>query len=59
MCIMDTPVLFQVISKKLELGSVGDIIHRGGTKLYSARCPEFRTLEGQMQGIEQLKKIRY
>lgn len=43
--------------EKLELGSVGDIIHRGGTKLYSARCPEFRTLEGQMKGIEQLKKF--
>ncbi len=27
--------------KKLELGNVGDIIQRGGTKLYSARCPEF------------------
>ena len=24
--------------KKLELGSVGDIIHRGGTMLLSARC---------------------
>ena len=24
--------------KKLELGSVGDIIHRGGTMLRSARC---------------------
>ncbi|MDG4656531.1 6-phosphofructokinase [Ectobacillus antri] len=43
--------------EKLELGSVGDIIHRGGTKLYSARCPEFKTLEGQMKGIEQLKKF--
>jgi 6-phosphofructokinase 1 len=41
--------------KKLELGSVGDIIHRGGTMLYTARCPEFRTKEGQQQGIEQLK----
>ena len=28
--------------EKLELGSVGDIIHRGGTKLYTARCPEFK-----------------
>ena len=27
--------------KKLELGDVGDIVQRGGTKLYSARCPEF------------------
>jgi 6-phosphofructokinase 1 len=43
--------------EKLELGSVGDIIHRGGTMLYSARCPEFKTLEGQMKGIEQLKKF--
>lgn len=41
--------------KKLELGSVGDIIHRGGTMLYSARCLEFKTKEGQQKGIEQLK----
>lgn len=41
--------------KKLELGSVGDIIHRGGTMLYSARCEEFKTKEGQQKGIEQLK----
>jgi len=26
--------------------SVTDIIHRGGTVLYTARCPEFRTEEG-------------
>ncbi|MGF2617362.1 6-phosphofructokinase [Rossellomorea vietnamensis] len=42
--------------KKLELGSVGDIIHRGGTMLYTARCEEFKTKEGQQKGIEQLKK---
>ncbi|MEH7176476.1 6-phosphofructokinase [Neobacillus vireti] len=41
--------------KKLELGSVGDIIHRGGTVLQTARCPEFKTPEGQQKGIEQLK----
>ena len=40
----------------MELGSVGDIIHRGGTMLYTARCEEFKTLEGQLKGIEQLKK---
>jgi 6-phosphofructokinase 1 len=40
--------------KKLELGSVGDIIHRGGTMLYTARCPEFKTKEGQQKGIDQL-----
>lgn len=41
--------------EELNLGSVGDIIQRGGTKLYSARCPEFRTEEGQQKAIEQLK----
>ncbi|SFG08987.1 6-phosphofructokinase [Halobacillus alkaliphilus] len=41
---------------KMELGSVGDIIQRGGTKLYSARCEEFKTEEGQLKGIEQMKK---
>lgn len=43
--------------QKLELGSVGDIIHRGGTMLYTARCEEFKTIEGQKKGIEQLKKF--
>ncbi|QFT89860.1 6-phosphofructokinase [Bacillus sp. THAF10] len=42
--------------KKLELGSVGDIIHRGGTMLYTARSEEFKTLEGQQKGIEQLNR---
>ncbi|MBM7838468.1 6-phosphofructokinase 1 [Alkalihalobacillus xiaoxiensis] len=43
--------------KKMELGSVGDIIHRGGTMLYTARCEEFKTFEGQKKGIAQLKKF--
>ena len=43
--------------QKLELGSVGDIIHRGGTMLFSARCDEFKTKEGQLKGIKQLKKL--
>ncbi|XJZ29121.1 6-phosphofructokinase [Bacillota bacterium Lsc_1132] len=42
--------------KKLELGSVGDIIHRGGTMLHSARCPEFKNREVQQQGIKQLQE---
>ena len=42
--------------RKLELGSVGDIIHRGGTMLFSARCDEFKTKEGQLKGIKQLEK---
>ncbi|MFV8827550.1 6-phosphofructokinase [Alkalihalobacterium sp. APHAB7] len=42
--------------KKLEIGSVGDIIHRGGTMLHTARCEEFKTEAGQKKAIEQLKK---
>lgn len=41
---------------KMDIGSVGDIIQRGGTLLRSARCDEFKTDEGQQKGIEQLKK---
>jgi 6-phosphofructokinase 1 len=43
--------------KKLEVGSVGDIIHRGGTMLYSARCEEFKTEEGRQKAIAQLNKF--
>lgn len=43
--------------ERMELGSVGDIIHRGGTMLFSARCEAFTTDEGQDKGIEQLKKF--
>lgn len=35
--------------ERLEVGSVGDIIHRGGTMLHSARCEEFKTKEGQQK----------
>ncbi len=41
---------------KMDIGSVGDIIQRGGTLLRSARCEEFKTDEGQQKGIEQLRK---
>jgi 6-phosphofructokinase 1 len=40
----------------MDLGSVGDIIHRGGTILQSTRCPEFREAKGQQQALTQLKK---
>ena len=40
--------------EKMELGDVGDIIHRGGTKLYTARCEEFRTPEGRQKAVDQL-----
>ncbi|WP_077621200.1 6-phosphofructokinase [Sediminibacillus massiliensis] len=43
--------------KKMEIGSVGDIIQRGGTILYTARSDEFRTEEGRQKAIDQLNKF--
>ncbi|HEU5138621.1 MAG TPA: 6-phosphofructokinase [Bacillales bacterium] len=43
--------------QQLEIGSVGDIIHRGGTMLYTARCEEFKTDEGQEKAVEQLNRF--
>lgn len=42
--------------RRMELGSVGDIIHRGGTVLYSARSKEFMTEEGKLLAVNQLRK---
>lgn len=40
----------------MESTSVSDIIHRGGTILYTARCQEFMTVEGQKKGAEICRK---
>lgn len=40
----------------LNLRSVSDIIHRGGTILYTARCPEFKTESGLQTAIANCKK---
>ena len=40
----------------LDVRSVSDIIHRGGTVLYTARSPKFKTEEGMQQAIENCKK---
>jgi 6-phosphofructokinase 1 len=42
--------------REMNLASVGDIIHRGGTVLRSARCLEFKTVEGREVAIGNLKK---
>ena len=36
---------------EMNLSSVGDIIHRGGTILKSSRCEEFKTEEGRLQAL--------
>ena len=40
----------------MDAKSVSDIIQRGGTNLFTARCPEFMTKEGQDKGAYICKK---
>lgn len=40
----------------LDGTSVSDTINRGGTILYTARCEEFKTADGQQRGAEICKK---
>ena len=42
---------------EMNLRSVSDIITRGGTILYSARCPEFKTEEGLQKAVVTCKKF--
>lgn len=41
---------------QMEMRSVSDIVQRGGTILYTARCPEFKTKEGMDKAIATLKR---
>lgn len=50
--------LIQGDFQPMNLGSVGDIIHRGGTILHTARSEEFKTAEGQSKAVENLRKQR-
>lgn len=36
----------------LDIRSVSDIIHRGGTALFTARCPKFKTEEGIQEAVK-------
>lgn len=42
---------------EMNLRSVSDIITRGGSILYSARCPEFKTEEGLQKAVATCKKF--
>lgn len=49
-----------LIEKDVEpmtIRSVSDIIHRGGTSLYTARCPEFKTEEGLQKAVASCKEL--
>ena len=41
----------------MNVRSVSETIHRGGTVLYTARSPKFKTEEGMNQAIENCKKF--
>ncbi len=42
---------------KMDARSVSDIIHRGGTMLYTARYPEFRTEEGLQKAKDTCEEL--
>ena len=42
---------------EMNVRSVSEIIHRGGTILYTARCLEFKTREGQAKGVARCKEL--
>ncbi|MFC2948636.1 6-phosphofructokinase [Virgibacillus sediminis] len=43
--------------ERMDVGSVGDIIQRGGTVLLTSRSEEFKSDEGQQKAIDQLNKF--
>lgn len=43
--------------REMELRTVSDIVDRGGTMLYTARCPEFRTEAGVDKAVDMCHKL--
>ena len=43
-------------TRSLDMRSVSDIIHRGGTMLKTARCPEFKEKEGQLKALKTIRE---
>lgn len=43
--------------KPLLFRDVSNIINKGGTMLYSDRCPEFKTEEGMLQAVETCRRL--
>ncbi len=41
----------------MNIRSVSEILHRGGTILYTARSPEFKTEEGMKKAVDNCKKF--
>ena len=49
--------LIEGVVYPLEVRDVSGIIHRGGTRLFTARCPEFKTEEGIQKAVDNCKKF--
>lgn len=45
-------------SQPMTMNSVSDIVQRGGTILYTARCQEFKELAGQKKAVETIEKLK-
>ena len=41
--------------KRVYMHSVENVLHRGGTALFTSRCPEMRTTAGKQKAVENLK----
>ncbi len=50
--------LIQGDIEDMKITSVGDIIHRGGTMLRTARCEEFKTEVGFNKGLDMLRMFK-
>lgn len=50
--------LIQGDIEELKITSVGDIIHRGGTMLRTARCEQFKSEEGFKKGLDMLRMFK-
>lgn len=42
--------------QRLSMHDVENVMHRGGTALFTSRCPEMRTVEGKQKAVENLRK---
>jgi 6-phosphofructokinase 1 len=43
--------------KRMGLNEVNDIVHKGGTILYTSRCPEFQNIETVKEAAQKLKGL--
>ena len=43
--------------RPLEFRDVSNTINKGGTVLYSDRCPEFKTVEGRQKGVDHCHRL--